>query len=73
MHSAAAASVLIAAFLFLLHGMRHGQASIIVPITQMGFGIAAMLGVIFFNEQLTARKIAGLGAAGVALLVLAVG
>jgi drug/metabolite transporter (DMT)-like permease len=73
MHSAAAASVLIAAFLFLLHGMRHGQASVIVPITQMGFGIAAVLGVLFFKEQLTVRKIAGLGAAGVALLVLAVG
>jgi len=73
MHSVAAAAVLIAAFLFLLHGMRHGEASIIVPITQMGFGIAAVLGVIFFKEQLTARKIAGLGAAGVALLILAVG
>ena len=71
MHSAAA-SVLIAAFLFLLHGMRHGQASVVVPITQMGFGIATVLGIIFFDEALTARKIAGLGAAGVALLLLAV-
>ena len=73
MQSAAAASVLLAAFLFLLHSMRHGEASIMVPISQMGFGIAAVLGVIFFNEQLTARKIVGLGAAGVALLVLALG
>jgi uncharacterized membrane protein len=73
MHSAAAAVVLIAAFLFLLHGMRHGEASTIVPITQMGFGIAAVLGVVFFHEKLTARKTAGLGAAGVALLILAAG
>jgi drug/metabolite transporter (DMT)-like permease len=73
MYSAAAAAVLIAAFLFLLHGMRYGEASTIVPIAQMGFGIAAVLGVICFNERLTVRKIAGLGAAGVALLVLAVG
>jgi drug/metabolite transporter (DMT)-like permease len=72
-HSAAAAVVLIAAFLFLLHSMRHGDASVVVPIAQMGFGVAAVLGVLFFKEALTGRKIAGLCAAGMALLVLAVG
>jgi drug/metabolite transporter (DMT)-like permease len=72
-HSAAAAVVLMVAFLFLLHGMRHGEASVVVPIAQMGFGVAAVLGVVFFKEALTARKIAGLCAAGVALLVLALG
>jgi drug/metabolite transporter (DMT)-like permease len=72
-HSAAAAVALIAAFLFLLHGMRHAEASVVVPIAQMGFGVAAVLGVVFFKEALTARKIAGLCAAGVALLVLALG
>jgi drug/metabolite transporter (DMT)-like permease len=72
-HPAEAAFVLMAAFLFLLHSMRHGDASVVVPIAQMGFGVAAMLGVVFFKETLTARKIAGLGAAGVALLVLALG
>jgi drug/metabolite transporter (DMT)-like permease len=72
-HSAAAAFVLIAAFLFLLHSMRHGDASVVVPIAQMGFGVAAVLGVVFFKEALTARKVAGLCAAGVALLVLAFG
>jgi len=60
MHSAAAATALIAAFLFLLHGTQHGKASTIVPITRMGFGITAVLGVIFFNERPTVRKIAGL-------------
>jgi multidrug transporter EmrE-like cation transporter len=39
----------------------------------MGFGVAAVLGVVFFKEALTARKIAGLCTAGVALLVLAAG
>jgi drug/metabolite transporter (DMT)-like permease len=72
-HSAQAAVVLIAAFLFLLHGMRHGDASVVVPIAQMGFGVAAVLGVVFFKEALTGRKLAGLCAAGVALLVLTVG
>jgi drug/metabolite transporter (DMT)-like permease len=73
MHSAAAAVVLIAAFLFLLHSMRHADASVVVPIAQMGFGVAAVLGVVLFKETLTGRKLAGLCAAGVALLVLAVG
>lgn len=72
-HSAAAAFVLTAAFLFLLHSMRHGEASVVVPIAQMGFGVAAALGVVFFHEALTARKMTGLGAATVALLVLALG
>jgi uncharacterized membrane protein len=72
-HSGAAAVVLLAAFLFLLHSMRHGDASVVVPISQMGFGVAAVLGIVFFKEALTGRKIAGLGAAATALLVLALG
>ena len=73
MHSAAAAFVLIGAFLFLLHSMRHGAASVVVPIAQMGFGVAAVLGIVFFKEALTTRKIAGLCAAAMALLVLGLG
>jgi len=69
--SAPAALALIAAFLFLLHGMKHGEASIVVPIAQMGFVIAAVLGAVFFKEAWTVRKIGGLGTAVAALLVLA--
>ena len=72
-HSASAALVLTAAFLFLLHSLRHGDASVVVPISQMGFGVAAVLGILVFHEAVTARKIAGLGLATFALLVLAVG
>jgi uncharacterized membrane protein len=72
-HSGPAAIVLTAAFLFLLHGMKHGDASVVVPIAQMGFVVAAVLGAVFFKEPWTARKIAGLGAATAALLVLAIG
>jgi uncharacterized membrane protein len=72
-HSASAACVLLAAFLFLLYSMHSGEASVVVPIAQMGFGVAAVLGVVFFNEALTARKLAGLSAAAAALLALAVG
>ncbi len=71
-HSGPAALALIAAFLFLLHGLKHGDASVVVPIAQMGFVVAAVLGTVFFGEGWTARKIAGLGAATAALLVLAI-
>jgi drug/metabolite transporter (DMT)-like permease len=72
-HSAGSAIVLLGAFLFMLHALRYGDASVIVPITQMGFGVAAVLGVLVFNESVTPRKLAGLGVAAMALLVLAVG
>jgi drug/metabolite transporter (DMT)-like permease len=71
-YSGPAALVLIAAFLFLLHGLKHGEASIVVPIAQMGFVVAALFGVLLLGEALTARKLAGLCAAGAALLLLAV-
>jgi drug/metabolite transporter (DMT)-like permease len=72
-HSGPAAIVLIAAFLFLLHGLKHGDASVVVPIAQMGFVVAAVLGVVVFGESWTARKIAGLCTATAALLLLAIG
>ena len=70
-HSGPAAVLLIAASLFLLYGLKLGQASVIVPITQMGFVVAALLGVLVFKEAWTGRKIAGLAAAAAALSVLA--
>ncbi|HLJ62119.1 MAG TPA: EamA family transporter [bacterium] len=74
-HSGPAAVVLIAAFLFLLHGLKHGDASVVVPIARMGFVVAAVFGVVFFvvffNEAWTARKVAGLCAATTALMLLA--
>jgi uncharacterized membrane protein len=72
-HSGPAAVVLVAAFLFLLHSLKSGDASVVVPIAQMGFVVAAVLGVVCFNEAWTARKVAGLTAAGAALAVLAIG
>jgi uncharacterized membrane protein len=72
-HSVSAALVLTAAFLFLLHSLRHGDASVVVPISQMGFGVAAVLGIVVFHEAVTLRKVAGLGLATLALLVLALG
>ena len=70
-HFGPAAVVLVGAFLFMLYGLRVGEASVVVPIAQMGFVIAAVLGVAFFREAVTARKLTGLAAAVAALLVLA--
>lgn len=70
-HSGPAAAVLLAASLFLLHGLKHGEASIIVPIAQMGFVVAAVIGVAVFGEGWTGRKIGGLCVAVAALALLA--
>ncbi len=72
-HPAAAASVLMCAFLFMLHGLTRGPASVLVPIAQMGFVVTAALGILVLREPLTARKAAGLAAALAALAVLAFG
>ena len=72
-HAAAAATVLMGAFLLMLYGLTRGPASVLVPITQMGFVVTAALGVAVLGEPMTRRKIAGLAAAVGALAVLAFG
>lgn len=70
-HSGPAAVVLLGAFLFMLHGLRNGQASVVVPIAQMGFVFAAVIGLVVFRERLTPRKAAGLTASVAALALIA--
>jgi uncharacterized membrane protein len=72
-HTAAAAAVLTVAFLFMLHGVALGPASVLVPIAQMGFVVTAALGMLVLREPTTARKAAGLAAALGALAALALG
>jgi uncharacterized membrane protein len=72
-HAAAAAVVLIFAFLFMLHAIALGPASVLVPIAQMGFVVTAALGILVLREPLTARKTAGLAAALATLAVMAFG
>jgi drug/metabolite transporter (DMT)-like permease len=66
-----AALVLIVATIALLSGIALGQASVLVPIAQMGFIVAALLGIVALGEPVTARKGAGLTAALAALAMLA--
>jgi uncharacterized membrane protein len=70
-YGAAAAIVLLAATIFLLRGVADGQASVLVPIAQMGFIIAALLGISILRERVTIRKAIGLASALAALAVLA--
>jgi transporter family protein len=72
-HTAAAAAVLVVAFLFMLHGVALGPASVLVPIAQTGFVVTAALGMLVLGEPMTARKTAGLAAALGALAALALG
>jgi transporter family protein len=59
-----------AAFLLMLYGHTLGPASVLVPITQMGFVVTAALGVVLLGEPVTARKMVGLAAALSALAAL---
>jgi drug/metabolite transporter (DMT)-like permease len=70
-YSAAAAIVLLGATIFLLRSVAGGQASVLVPITQMGFIVAALLGIFALRERVTVRKAIGLASALAALGVLA--
>ncbi len=71
-YAPAAAVVLIGGFLLLLYGLAVGPASVLVPVAQLSFVFTALFGALMFGERLTARKYAGLIAAGVALALFAV-
>jgi uncharacterized membrane protein len=68
-----AAVVLASGFICMVNSLRRGDASVMVPIAQMGFGVTAVLGFVLFGERVTGRKIAGLAAALAALASFALG
>src|SRR5882762_2013782 len=72
-HAPVAAALLVVAFTFLAKGLEGGEASVVVPVAQMGFVVTALLGFFFLREPFTARKCAGLAAALAALASLARG
>jgi drug/metabolite transporter (DMT)-like permease len=72
-HAPAAAALLVVAFTFLAKGLEGGEASVVVPVAQMGFVVTALLGFLFLREPFTARRCAGLAAALAALASLARG
>ena len=72
-HAPQAGVVLGAAFILLVQALARGEASVMVPIAQMGFVVTALLGFAFLREPFTMRKGAGLVAAVAALASLAGG
>jgi drug/metabolite transporter (DMT)-like permease len=70
-YSAPAAIVLLGATIALLRSVAQGQASVLVPIAQMGFVVAALLGIFVLREPVTVRKVIGLATALAALAALA--
>ena len=70
-YSVIAAFLLAGATLLLLRGIAAGQATVVVPVSQMGFIVAAVLGIAVLHERLTLRKAVGLVAALAALAALA--
>jgi uncharacterized membrane protein len=70
-YSAPAAIVLLGATISLLRSVTGGEASVLVPIAQMGFVVAALLGIFMLGERVTTRKVIGLAMGLAALAVLA--
>jgi bacterial/archaeal transporter family protein len=71
--AAAAAFAFLFALVMLFHSLERGEASVLVPITQMGFVVTAAFGVLVLKEPLKPRKAAGLACAIAALAALARG
>ncbi len=72
-HAPRASIVLALAFVFMVEAMARGQASVAVPIAQMGFVVTALLGFGFLGERFSMRKGVGIVAALAALASLAHG
>ncbi|HSB49398.1 MAG TPA: EamA family transporter [Burkholderiales bacterium] len=70
-HAGAAAALFLAALVLLFESLESGEASVLVPITQMGFVVTAAFGIAFLGEPFTLRKAAGLAFALAALACLA--
>jgi drug/metabolite transporter (DMT)-like permease len=65
-----AAVLLSAAFVLLAESLARGPASTVVPITQMGFIVTAVIGILVMREPVTGRKLTGLAFAIAALAAL---
>jgi transporter family protein len=69
--SGPAAVLQLVATVMLVRAIALGQASVLVPIAQMGLVVAAVLGILVLGERATPRKLSGLALAVAALAVLA--
>lgn len=72
-HAGSAGIILAVAFLGLTEALARGQASVVVPIAQMGFVVTAVLGIFVMKEPFSRRTAVGLAAAAGAIVSLAPG
>jgi drug/metabolite transporter (DMT)-like permease len=70
-YAAGAALLLGLAFMLLATSLVSGEASVLVPVAQMGFVMTAAAGILLLGERTSARRIAGLAVAVGALACLA--
>jgi len=70
-YGAATAALFLGALVMLFESLALGEASVLVPISQMGFVVTAAVGVLFMREPFTLRKACGLAFALAALACLA--
>jgi len=70
-YGGSAAAVFLLALVLMFESLARGEASVLVPITQMGFVVTAAIGLVFLREPFTMRKVAGLAFAVAALACLA--
>ena len=70
-HAGTAAGLFLLALVLLFDSLARGKASVLVPISQMGFVVTAAFGLAFLREPFTLRKCAGLAFAVAALACLA--
>lgn len=70
-HAGSTAALFLLGLVFMFESLTRGEASVLVPITQMGFVVTAVIGIVVLRETLTLRKGAGLAFAIGALVALA--
>ncbi|MEM0375479.1 MAG: EamA family transporter [Nitrososphaerota archaeon] len=56
--------------LALLHGLQHGQGSVVIPISRLGLSLASILSILLLGEPVTLTKALGIALAAVAVLLL---
>ena len=58
--------------LFMMLALKHGDASLVLPVTQMSFALTALAGIALMKEPLTARKCAGVSLGIICILLMGV-
>jgi len=58
--------------LFMMLALKYGDASLVLPVTQMSFALTALAGIVIIKEPLTSRKCLGIALAMFCILLMGV-